>query len=190
MTGGRLFFAAARDGNFPFARLVVNDHIQTPVVAIAIQGIWAAVLVLPGNFESLLSYFGFSSYMWYGATVATLLCLRVIEKDTPRPFRVHPYPYLPLVFITAAAAIVIASLWQSPTESFIALACVFSAVPYYYLFIQSNRCNAFLWQLVPQWLRLGGKNEKRKRKDAKEEKNAESFLRSEGKNDEIEMAEL
>ena len=135
LTGGRLFFAAARDGNFPFASLIVNERIQTPLVALILQGVWACVLVLPGNFESLLSYFGFSSYLWYGATVATMMCLRVIEPDTPRPFRVRAYPYVPLLFVGAALVIVVASLVETPIESFIALVCVLSAIPFYYLFI-------------------------------------------------------
>jgi len=131
--GARVFYAAARDGLFPriFARLSPN---AVPVVALVVQGSWAAVLVLPGDFGTLVDYFGFAAWLFYGLAVIGLFVLRRQAPDLPRPYRVWGYPVLPLAFLGVAGFLVVNSLLASPQPSLYALAFMGVGLLVYYLF--------------------------------------------------------
>jgi amino acid transporter len=61
-------------------------------------GSWAAVVLFIGNFEELVSYFGFCATIFYALAAVVLIRLRIIHKDLHRPFVVRPYPLVPIVY--------------------------------------------------------------------------------------------
>ena len=87
LTTPRIYFAQARDGLFFRAFGQVHPRFQTPAYAIAAQGIWAAVLVLPrtydptthkyGNlYSNLLDYVISAALLFYILTIAGVFQLR------------------------------------------------------------------------------------------------------------------
>ena len=66
MTGGRLFFAGARDGDLPAIMATLSAHAKAPWVALLAQAaVVSALLMLPGSsFNNLLAYFGTASWIW------------------------------------------------------------------------------------------------------------------------------
>jgi APA family basic amino acid/polyamine antiporter len=132
-TGSRISFAQARDGLFFKAVGDVHPRFQTPHLAIAVQGGWAAVLAMSGSYELLFSYVIFAAWIFYGAAVLGVLVLRCKAPDLPRPYRMWGYPVTPLVFVGVASWFVINTIVSRPGPSLIGLAIVASGIPVYYI---------------------------------------------------------
>eukprot|EP00873_Tetraselmis_striata_P015390 jgi/Tetstr1/435654/TSEL_024554.t1 len=108
MTGGRLFFAAARSGELPAVLGTLSKSKATPVLALCAQSCAAlSLLAIPGtSFNGLVAYFGSASWLWYATTGAALLHLRASQPDLHRPFRC---PLPSAVLVIALALFLIAS---------------------------------------------------------------------------------
>ena len=76
-----------------------------------------------------------ASVFWFFFLLAglSLLILRCIDAETPRPFRAPLYPILPLVFCGWCAYMVVASIWRLPRESFFGFLVILAGLPLYYL---------------------------------------------------------
>ncbi len=102
LTGARLPFAQARDRLF-FARFgEVHPRFQTPGFAIVCSGIWTAILVLTGSYETLYSYSILAAWIFYTMSIGAVFVLRRKLPDARRPYRMWGYPYTLLVFIAAS----------------------------------------------------------------------------------------
>ncbi len=103
----RVYQAMARDGLFfrSFARL--HPRWRTPVVAILFQGAWAIVLLYSGTYGQLLDWVVFADWIFFGLTAASLFALRRHDGDRPISFRVPLHPWTTLLFIAAAAYVVL-----------------------------------------------------------------------------------
>ena len=76
LTGARIPFAQARDGLF-FARFgEVHPRFQTPGFAVLCSGIWTAILVLTGSYETLYSYSILAAWIFYTMSVGAVFVLR------------------------------------------------------------------------------------------------------------------
>ena len=138
MAGPRVYFAMARDGQFPAMAARVDPRFRTPSVAIVAQGVWAALLVLSGRFEQLVEYTGFAVVLFAGVAVASLFVLRRRHPHEPRPFRAWGYPVAPFVFVVASLLIVLNALWRSPATSGAGLLVIAAGVPIYLLMRRSR----------------------------------------------------
>jgi len=140
LTGGRLFFAAARDKLFPFSEYVsrVGSTTKTPGVAIAVASTFSVLLVFPGTFRSLVSYFGFASWTVYGSVVCGLVYLRYTQHGICRPFKVWPFPVIPIIFILISGFVVISLLIKEKLISLLAFGFMALGLPVYYLFFHSG----------------------------------------------------
>ena len=85
LTGARIPFAQARDGLF-FARFgEVHPRFQTPGFAIVCAGIWTAILVVTGSYETLYSYSILAAWIFYTMSVAAVMVLRRKLPDAAPP---------------------------------------------------------------------------------------------------------
>lgn len=133
LTSPRIYFAQARDGLF-FQRFAdVHPRHQTPSFAILAQGVWAAVLLVSGSYESLLDYAIFAIWLSYGMMVAGVIVLRIKRPDLPRPYRVWGYPMTPVVFVAITCWFLVNMLVTRPRPSLAALLLIASGVPVYLL---------------------------------------------------------
>jgi APA family basic amino acid/polyamine antiporter len=129
----RVYFAMARDGLF-FSRLAdVHPRYGTPAVSIVAGTIWAMVLAASGTFEQLLTYVVFVGWIFYALGAACVFVLRRTQPQTPRPFRVPGYPFTPLLFIVAAAALVGNTIVTQPGRAAVGIAVVLAGVPVYFI---------------------------------------------------------
>jgi APA family basic amino acid/polyamine antiporter len=131
LTSPRVFYAMARDGLF-FRRLAeIHPHFGTPAIAIVASSLWAAVLALSGTFEQLLTYVIFTGWLFYALAAASIFMYRRRDPEADRPFRVPGYPLTPLLFVLAAAAIVINALFTQTLTAVVGLGIVFLGAPAY-----------------------------------------------------------
>jgi APA family basic amino acid/polyamine antiporter len=130
-TSPRVFFAMAADRVF-FARLAeVHPRFGTPAFAILAASAWAMLLAVTGTFQQLLTYVVFAGWIFYALGAASIFVFRRREPDAPRPFRVPGYPWTPLAFVLASAAIVGNTLLTQPVSAAIGLGVVLLGVPAY-----------------------------------------------------------
>lgn len=133
LTAPRAAFRMAQDGLFFRGLGEVHPRFLTPARAIIASAVWAALLAATGTFERLLTYVVFTGWIFYALAAASLLVLRRTRPDAPRPFRVPGYPWTPILFVVAAAAIVLNTLLTQPLSAAIGLAIVFVGTPFYWL---------------------------------------------------------
>jgi APA family basic amino acid/polyamine antiporter len=117
LAGARATYAMSHDGLF-FRRAGVLNRARVPGWSLMVQGIWAAVLVLPrtydpqthqyGNlYSNLLDYVISAALIFYILTIAGVFRLRRTRPDAERPYRVPGYPFIPGLYIACATAVLI-----------------------------------------------------------------------------------
>jgi APA family basic amino acid/polyamine antiporter len=133
MTSPRVYFAQAADGLF-FRRFAEIHPVNgTPGFAILAQGLWSAVLILSGTYESLIDYALFGIWVFYGLMIAAVIVLRRTRPDLPRPYRMWGYPLTPLAFLAITLWFLINMLMTRPGASFASLGLMLTGVPAYFL---------------------------------------------------------
>jgi basic amino acid/polyamine antiporter, APA family len=109
LTAPRVFYAMANDSLF-FRKLAeVHPRFKTPAAAIIGLGVWSGVLVCAGelgSFSSLIGGVVFIGWIFYGLGAAAIFPFRGASAGRPSPYRVPGYPWTPMLFVLAAAAIV------------------------------------------------------------------------------------
>lgn len=135
LCGSRIYFAAARDHLF-FSKLAeIDPKSGVPRVALILQSAWACLLLIPGNFDTLVDYFGFAAFIFYGLCVYGLMRLRTLYPDLPRPYKVQPYPLVPIVFMAGSAFLVVNTFIGEFTSSLYSLGFILLGLPvFYFLF--------------------------------------------------------
>ena len=145
LAGARVSYAMARDGLF-FARVgTVNAH-HVPAAALAVQGIWASLLVLPrtvtvdprtkltvyGNvYTQLLEYIVPADLVLYALLVGAVVVLRRKAPEVYRPYRAWGYPFVPAIYVALAALLVIDLAYLAPSTSGTGYLLVLTGVPFY-----------------------------------------------------------
>ena len=133
LTTPRMYFAMARDGLF-FKRLAaVHPKFGTPAIAIITLTAWAALLAASGTFEQLLTYAVFTGWIFYGLGTMAVFAFRRTQPNAVRPFRVPGYPVTPLLFVAAAAVLVLNTIWTQPARASVGLGFVALGAPVFFL---------------------------------------------------------
>jgi APA family basic amino acid/polyamine antiporter len=131
LTSSRVYYAMAKDRVF-FQKLAeVHPRFRTPAFAIISGSVWAAILAASGTFEQLYTYTVFTGWLFYGLAAASIFVYRRKPSDHPRPYSVPFYPWTPLLFIAAAAALVANTILAQPRTAAIGLVIVFLGAPAY-----------------------------------------------------------
>lgn len=133
LTSPRIYFAQARDGLFFQRFTTVHPRHLTPSFAIIAQGLWAAVLLISGSYESLVDYAMFALWLSYGAMVAGVIVLRIKRPDLPRPYRMWGYPVTAVLFLAITAWFLGNMIVTRPIPSLAGTALVAAGIPIYLL---------------------------------------------------------
>jgi APA family basic amino acid/polyamine antiporter len=142
MSGARAYFAMARDGLF-FPRAATLNRARVPGASLAMQGAWAALLVLIrthdpskgtyGNlYSNLLDYVVSAALLFYLLTIAAVFRLRYRQPDVERPYRAFGYPFVPALYLLSAAAILAVLFVYRPATTFPGMIIVLLGVPVYF----------------------------------------------------------
>ena len=103
--------------------------------------LWAIVLAVSGTFEQLLTYVVFVGWIFYALGAACVFVLRRTQPDADRPFRVPGYPWTPMLFIVAAAALVGNTIATQPVRAAVGIGVVLLGLPVYFIWRQSEKTN-------------------------------------------------
>ena len=136
LLGPRVYYAMARDGYFFRAVARVDRGTRAPSVAISLQCLIAAAMVLTGTFDQILTYMGFCLGIFPIVAVAGVVKLR---RAGTLPFRMPLYPLPPLLYAAAGVAMLALSYAERPVESSIAVVTVLAGIPLYLVFSRTRR---------------------------------------------------
>lgn len=112
MVTARLYFAMARNNLFFKPMGDLHTEYLTPHKSLAIQAVWASVLVLSGTFDMLTDMLVFVQWIAYAMGAYGVFILRKKMPDAPRPYKVWGYPYIPAIFVIFASAFVVLILYN------------------------------------------------------------------------------
>jgi basic amino acid/polyamine antiporter, APA family len=149
LSGARAYYAMARDKVF-FARAAQLNDAKVPAWGLALQGVWAALLVIPRTYDpatseygnlygNLLDYVISSALLFYILTIAGVFRLRATMPDAPRPYRTVGYPVIPALYIAAAATILVVLLIYRPATTWPGFVIVLLGIPVFAWLRQSSR---------------------------------------------------
>ena len=137
----RVYYAMARDGVFFRAVAVVHPRFGTPSRAIALQATLASILVLPGTFNQILSYFIFITVFFVGLTVAGLFVLRRRE-ETGSTYRTPGYRVTPAIFLFLVIVMLFLLAGHNPLQAALGAGIVGLGAPVYFLFFRHKPMNS------------------------------------------------
>jgi APA family basic amino acid/polyamine antiporter len=142
LTAPRVYFAMAEDRVFFRSVAWVHPRTRVPVVAIALQGVWAMVIALTGTYAQVVNYVVAMDSIFFGLTALCLLLLR--RRDaTSRPiagdYRVPGHPWTTLLFIAAEWLVVISTFARDPRRSTIGLLMAIAGLPVYFFWRAKSR---------------------------------------------------
>lgn len=132
LTAPRVYFAMAQDGLFFKSVAWLHPRTHAPVVAIALQGVVAAIIALSGKYEQILNYVVSVDFILFGMTGIALIILRHREPASVG-FRAPGHPYIALFFSISCFIVVGSTIWKYPANSAIGLAILLTGVPIYFL---------------------------------------------------------
>jgi basic amino acid/polyamine antiporter, APA family len=143
LAGPRAYYSMAQDGLFPKPAGRLN-RARVPGWSLVIQGVWAALLVLPrtyntathtyGNlYSNLLDYVISAALIFYIIIIAGVIRLRITRPDAHRPYRALGYPVVPLLYIAASSAVLICLFAFRPASTWPGLLIVLCGLPIYFL---------------------------------------------------------
>jgi len=139
LTGARIPFAQARDGLF-FARFgEAHPRYQTPGFAIVCAGIWTAVLVVTGSYETLYTYSILAAWIFYTMSVAAVMVLRRKLPDAARPYRMWAYPWTLWLFVAVSVWFMADAVVTQPQPSAMALVIVVTGALAYWMWRRLSR---------------------------------------------------
>ncbi|MEY2414339.1 MAG: basic amino acid/polyamine antiporter, family [Acidobacteriaceae bacterium] len=131
LTAPRVLYAMASDGLFLRKLSRVHPRFRTPAYAIVAMGAWSAILSCMGGFQQLIKYTMFVAWIFYGLGAASIFLYRRKYPTLERAYRVPGYPWTPIVFVAAAAALVLNVIFSTPRDAAIGLGMVAMGMPAY-----------------------------------------------------------
>jgi APA family basic amino acid/polyamine antiporter len=143
MSGARVPFAVARDGYFFRALAEVHPRFHTPSVAIAVQAVLSILLLLLGaNFRQLFSLAIFSEWLFYMIAGSTIFVFRQREPQAVRPYRMLGYPFVPIIFVAVAAALLCYTFKNDWPNSGYGVLVILSGIPLFKFFSRRRQSRA------------------------------------------------
>ncbi len=139
LTAPRVYYAMARDGVFFHQLARIHPRFRTPAFAVIAGSAWAIVLAATGTFEQLLTYVVFTGWLFYALGAASIFIYRRRTLDRELPYRVPGFPWTPLLFIIAAAALVLNTIVTQFDRAAIGLGIVLIGTPAYFIWHRRSK---------------------------------------------------
>lgn len=138
LMASRVPFAMSRDGFLP-ARLQRVNAGGTPVPALLLGTAVALLFIVTNTFDSALALLAFFFVANYALCFTAVFVLRAREPDTPRPFRIPGYPWVPALALAGSLGFLVAALLGDRSNSIRALMLLAASLPVYLIVRSRNR---------------------------------------------------
>jgi APA family basic amino acid/polyamine antiporter len=136
LAGPRVYYSMAQDGLLFKAAADVHPTFKTPGRAIALQGVWAAVLVWTGTYRELVSRVIYTEWIFFGLLAVGVVLLRRRSGYTPQ-WRMPGVPVIPIAFALFSFAIALNEIRTNPINASIGLLLVLVGLPVYWIWLRA-----------------------------------------------------
>ncbi|XP_056381722.1 B(0,+)-type amino acid transporter 1 isoform X2 [Hyla sarda] len=116
-TAGRLTYVAGREGHMLKFLSYISVKRLTPLPAIVSYGIIGMFYIIPADINTLINYFSFAVWLFYGITIAGLIVMRFTKKDMKRPIKVPIV--IPILMVLISAYLVLAPIIGEPEWAYL-----------------------------------------------------------------------
>lgn len=137
LAGARVFQTMAKDGLF-FKSAIKNNKNNVPETSLWMQGIWACILALSGQYGNLLDMISFVIVLFYMVTVFGVIYLRIKKPNLERPYKTWLYPITPIVYLLIGTAFCVLLIIYKPEYTWPGFILVLLGLPVYF-FINKNK---------------------------------------------------
>ncbi|XP_065569943.1 b(0,+)-type amino acid transporter 1-like [Artemia franciscana] len=110
--GGRLSYVASREGHLVDILSYVHVRRLTPSPALLFNTLIALLMIIPGNIGSLIDFFSFTAWIFYGGCMAALILMRYTRPNAPRPYKVPII--MPIIVLIVSVYLVVAPIVEDP----------------------------------------------------------------------------
>jgi APA family basic amino acid/polyamine antiporter len=138
----RIYYAMSRDGVFFPALSRLHPRFGTPYVAILLQAAWAIVLLLTGTYGEIVDSVVFADWIFFALTVASVIVWRrrrPVGDRGPDAYVSPGYPWLPILFLGAAALVLAGVVHSNPIRSAVGTALLAGGLPIYWAYAGRSR---------------------------------------------------
>lgn len=140
LAGARVYQTMAKDGLF-FRSAVENNRFDVPAKSLWMQGIWASVLALSGQYGDLLDMISFVIVLFYMITVFGVIYLRIKKPELHRPYKTWLYPVTPILYLVIGSLFCILLVMFKPNYTWPGFILILIGLPVYYFINRKNRMN-------------------------------------------------
>jgi APA family basic amino acid/polyamine antiporter len=137
LAGPRVYYSMAQDGLLFRPAAAIHPRFKTPGRAIALQAIWAAVLVWTGTYRELVSRVIYTEWIFFGMLAVGVVVLRRRQGYAPK-WRMPGVPLIPLMFAAFSFAIAINEIRTNFLNASIGLAMVLVGLPVYWFWLSAK----------------------------------------------------
>lgn len=138
--GARVFQTMAKDGLF-FKAAIENNKNDVPEKSLWMQGVWACILALSGQYGDLLDMISFVIVLFYMITVFGVIYLRFKSPELERPYKTWLYPITPLLYLIIGTAFCVLLIFYKPQYTWPGFILILIGVPVYLFINRKNKEN-------------------------------------------------
>ncbi|XP_036607907.1 B(0,+)-type amino acid transporter 1 [Trichosurus vulpecula] len=133
-TAARLVYVAGREGHMLKMLSYISVKRLTPAPAIVFYGIITILYIIPGDINTLINYFSFASWFFYGLTIIGLIVMRFTKKDQKRPIKVPIF--IPILMACISIYLILAPIVSKPELPYLyCVLFILSGLLFYLLFV-------------------------------------------------------
>lgn len=140
---GRLCFAASREGHLLDILSFVHVRRLTPAPGLIFHSIIAGAMVLYGTIDSLIDFFSFTAWIFYGGAMLALITMRYTKPNYPRPYKVPII--IPIIVLVISTYLVIGPIIDKPQIEYLyTISFILIGLMMYWPFVR--------WRMHPQFM--------------------------------------
>ncbi|CAB0003591.1 unnamed protein product [Nesidiocoris tenuis] len=109
---GRLCFAASREGHLLNILSYVHVRRLTPAPGLIFHSLIAVAMVASGTIDSLIDFFSFTAWIFYGGAMLALIVMRYTRPNFPRPYKVPII--IPVLVLVISLYLIVAPIVDTP----------------------------------------------------------------------------
>ncbi|XP_035484255.2 b(0,+)-type amino acid transporter 1 isoform X1 [Scophthalmus maximus] len=133
-TAGRLAYVSGREGHMVKILSYISLKRYTPSPALIFNGLLAIFYIIPADINTLINYFSFAQWAFYGLTSLALIVMRFTRKELHRPVKVPIV--LPCLIVLVSCYLVLAPIIDKPELEYLYCAIfIFGGCLLYYPFV-------------------------------------------------------
>lgn len=132
LAGARVFQTMAKDGLF-LKSAIENNKNGVPEKSLWMQGIWASLLALSGQYGDLLDMISFVIVLFYMITVFGVIYMRIKKPDAERSYKTWLYPVTPILYLLIGTAFCVLLIIYKQQYTWPGLLLVLIGLPVYYI---------------------------------------------------------